>query len=243
MPPVDVRQSARPAPMTKRGRPRIRYEPPSTVAQVASNSVGITNGLLLRCPTLYYAGDIQLLERPSVAIVGSRAASPSGQKRASQLARDLARANIVVMSGLAAGIDAAAHRAAIAHGGRTVAVIATPLDKAYPKENIELQQQIYEQHLLVSPFASGTRTFPSHFPERNRVMARLSLATVIMEASDTSGTLHQAVEAVHVGRALFIAESVVNNPRLTWPARFIGQPGVSVLRSSSDVVDAVARAQ
>lgn len=240
MPPVDVRYDAKAAPMTKRGSPRTKYAPPSTIVRVPSDSVGITNGMLLRFPTLFAAGDLQLLKCPSVAIVGSRTASPAGRQRAAQLARDLARANIVVMSGLAAGIDAAAHEAAIMHGGRTIAVIGTPLDKAYPKENIELQQQIYDQHLLISPFEAGNRTFPSHFPERNRIMARLSRATVIVEASDTSGSLHQAVESVNVGRPLFIAESVVNNARLTWPARFIGLPGVSVLKSSRDVISAIA---
>jgi DNA processing protein len=210
-----------------RGRPggqgperRGRYLPPAQWVQVASTAAGITNGLSLKVPYLYLAGDQQLLDRPAVAIVGSRKASEDGRRRAAKLAKALVAKGIVVMSGLAEGIDEAAHVAAIDAGGSTVAVIGTPLDKAYPAKHGALQQAIYERHLLVSPFPAGTRTFPSHFPERNRVMARLSRATVIVEAGDTSGALHQAVECESVGRALFIAASVMNDPKLTWPKRF-----------------------
>lgn len=154
--------------------------------------------------------------------MGSRGASEEGRRRAQQLARDLVRAQIVVISGLALGIDAAAHSAALAHGGRTIAVIGTPLEKAYPAENAELQEQIHRQHLLLSPFPAGTRTFQSHFPERNRVMAHIARATVIIEAGDTSGMLHQAAASLEMRRPLLIAASVVENPNLTWPARFVG---------------------
>jgi DNA processing protein len=197
-----------------------RYVPPERWVQVRSTDVGVTNGFSLKVPYLYFAGDPSLLERPAVAIVGSRNASPEGQRRAEQLARELVRRGIVVMSGLAEGIDQAAHRSAIAHGGKTIAVIGTPLERAYPAKHAPLQEQIYREHLLISPFAPGTRTFPSHFPERNRVMARLSHATVIIEAGDTSGTLHQAVECEALGKALFIAASVMKDEKLSWPSRF-----------------------
>ena len=167
--------------------PLGRYVPPSSFATVDSASLGFKNGFFLRVPTLYAAGDLALLRRPIVAIVGARKASPEARQRAAQLARELVRADVVVMSGLALGIDEAAHRAAIHYGGRTIAVIGTPLERAYPRENADLQQMIYRDHLLLSPFPPGMRTFPSHFPERNRVMARLARATVIIEASDTSG--------------------------------------------------------
>lgn len=215
------------------------YAPPVQTTKVDTSTLGFSNGFLLKYPALYAAGDVSLLEQPSVAVVGSRSASPEGRRRAEQLARDLARVGVVVMSGLALGIDTAAHRSAIVHGGRTVAVIGTPLNKAYPAENADLQREIYEGHLLLSPFAEGTRTFQSHFPERNRVMAHLARATVIIEAGDTSGTLHQAAASLEMDRPLFIAASVVENRSLAWPERFVGKPGVHVLRSSAQVLEAI----
>jgi DNA processing protein len=141
----------------------------------------------------------------------------------------------VVVSGLAKGIDTAALTGAIEAGGRVIAVIGTPLDKASPIENAELQQEIYRNHLLVSPFPTGEQVFPSNFPKRNRLMAALSDATVIVEASDTSGTLHQAVACQELGRWLFILRSVVDNPKVTWPRRFLPEPHTAVLDRTSDV--------
>jgi DNA processing protein len=217
---------------------RERYVPPPVTTTLSTGLLGFTNGLLLRIPKLYLAGDLDLLERPAIAIVGARKASPEGCRRAARLARELAHDGVVVMSGLAAGIDAAAHRAAIEHGGRTIAVTAMPLDRAYPVEHGELQREIYERHLLVSPFPSGVRVYPKDFPERNRVMARLAKATVVIEASDTSGSLHQVIESVDAGRPVFIAQSIVENASLTWPARFLGKTGlVHVLRTPQQVID------
>lgn len=223
--------------------PRARYVPPRRIVEIDTSDLGFKNGFFLKVPVLYASGDLNLFTLPGVAIVGSRKTSVEGKRRAEQLARDLAKAGIVVISGMAAGIDAAAHRAAIDAGGRTIAVIGTPLERAYPAENAELQQEVYERHLLLSPFPAGTRTFPSHFPERNRVMARLAVATVIVEASDTSGSLHQASESVALGKPVFIAESVVNDPTLTWPARFIGKPHAYVLRSSADLIALIPSAE
>jgi DNA processing protein len=221
---------------TEQRAPRSRYVPPAVTLTLPSGEAGITNGLRLEVPFLYLAGDRPLLGKTAVAIVGSRKASPEGTRRAAKLAKALVEAQVVVMSGLAEGIDQAAHRAAIESGGRTIAVIGTPLDKAYPAAHAKLQQEIYERHLLVSPFTAGERTFPSSFPLRNRVMARLSRATVIVEAGDTSGTLHQAAECVKIGRSLFIAKSVLEDKALVWPARFMGQPGVHVLERVEDLV-------
>ncbi|HEY3254680.1 MAG TPA: DNA-processing protein DprA [Polyangiaceae bacterium] len=221
---------------TEQRAPRSRYVPPLAVLTLPAGEAGITNGLSLEVPNLYLAGERELLGRAAVAIVGSRKASPDGLRRAAKLARALVESDVVVMSGLAEGIDQAAHRAAIEAGGRTVAVIGTPLDKAYPAAHAALQQEIYERHLLVSPFIPGERTFPSSFPLRNRVMARLSRATVIVEAGDTSGSLHQAAECVKIGRALFIAKSVLETSSATWPARFLGKSGVFVLERVEDLV-------
>jgi DNA processing protein len=148
-------------------------------------------------------------------------------------------AGVVVVSGLAKGVDTEALSAAMQAGGRVVAVIGTPIDMAYPAENKHLQEQIYRDHLLVSQFPTGERVFRANFPERNKLMAALSDATAIIEAGDTSGTLHQAAECVRLGRWLFIAKSVVDDPSLQWPKRFLGQPRVASFSSTDDIIKAI----
>ena len=160
---------------------------------------------------IYAAGDVDLLARPCVSIVGTREVSDDGRARAARLAKELTNSKVVIVSGLARGVDTAALTAAIEAKGAVVAVIGTPLDKAYPAENANLQELICREHLLISPFRIGERTFKANFPKRNRVMAALSDATVIVEASDTSGTLHQAAECQRLGRWLFIIRSVAEN--------------------------------
>jgi DNA processing protein len=217
------------------------YTPPdhAGVVTIPSERVGVTNGLLLKFPLIHSVGDLSLVEHPRIAIVGARKASIEGRRRAAQLARDCARAGVVVVSGLAEGIDYAAHTAAIEHGGKTIAVIGTPLDKVYPPKHAVLQRKIYREHLLLSPFTWGEKFVPNNFPERNRIMARLAMATIIIEASDTSGSLHQAAESVQVGHPVFIAAAVLDNPKLTWPKRFVGddKPLGRILRTSADVID------
>lgn len=181
------------------------------------------------------AGDVQLLKAPSVAIVGTREVSDAGAARARNIAKTLAARNVVVVSGLARGVDTEALTASMQHGGRVIAVIGTPIDKAYPAENAALQTKIAAEHLLVSQFAPGTRTFPGHFPIRNRLMAALSDATVIIEAGDTSGTLHQAAECVRLNRWLFIAKNVMDDQTLTWPARFKDYERVRTLTTAEDL--------
>lgn len=172
--------------------------------------------------TLFVAGDASILEEGArVSIVGARKSSPEGLKRAAKLASLLAHRGIVVVSGLAEGIDTAAHESAIKHGGRTIAVLGTPLDQVYPKKNAELQHTIIRDHLAVSQYPQGYPVQPKNFPLRNRTMALLSDATVIMEATDTSGSLHQGWEALRLGRLLFIAKSITENARLTWPEKML----------------------
>jgi DNA processing protein len=120
----------------------------------------------------------------------------------------------VVLSGLAAGIDRAAHEAAIREGGRTIAVIGTGLDEAYPREHAALQERVYRDHLLVSPFAPGSRTARWHFPARNRVMAQLAEATVLVEATEESGTRHQIEECLKLGRVVYARHALVEE--LSW---------------------------
>jgi DNA processing protein len=171
---------------------------------------------------LYVAGDTGILEEGArVSIVGSRQASPEGLRRASRLAGLLAGRGIVVVSGLAEGIDTAAHTAAIKHGGRTIAVLGTPLDQVYPRQNAALQEEIMRDHLAVSQYPVGYPVQRKNFPLRNRTMALISDATVIIEAGNTSGSLSQGWEALRLGRSLFLAKSVTQDPSLKWPAEMI----------------------
>lgn len=188
---------------------------------------------------VYVAGDTSLLRRRCIAVVGSRKVSPEGGARARRVARELVAADVVVVSGLAEGVDAEAMTSAIRHGGRTVGVIGTPLDQAYPAKNRRLHEEVYRNHLLVSQFEFGSRVFRSNFPGRNRLMALLSDATVVIEASDTSGALHQATECTRIGRWLFIAKSVVENSVLQWPARFLSYERCRVLESTDDILSNV----
>ena len=194
-------------------------------------------------PKLYYRGDRGLLKQgPRVSIVGSRAASANGLKRASRLARTLVSNGAVIVSGLAEGIDTAAHEATLAAGGRTIAVLGTPLDQPYPASNRALYERIATDHLAVSQFARSAPVRPKNFPMRNRTMALLSHATVIVEAAEKSGTLHQAWEALRLGRPLFVMESTARNPGLSWPAK-VESYGAQVLSDATleDLIDQLPR--
>lgn len=188
---------------------------------------------------VWLAGDVSLVRKQSVSVVGAREVSKEGAARTRRLAKELAQAGIIIVSGLAKGVDTEALTEAIGAGGRVIAVIGTPIDRAYPAENKRLQEKIYRDHLLISQFAPGKRVFPSNFPERNQLMAAITDATVIVEASDTSGSLHQAVECSRLGRWLFIAKSLVENPSLTWPQKFLAYPTTRVLTQLSDITDVV----
>ena len=183
---------------------------------------------------LYYQGTWELSEKPSIAIVGSRKPSDDGARNAYRIAHSLSQRGVVVVSGLATGIDTAAHTGALDAGQPTIAVIGTPLDASYPKENVDLQKRIAKDHLLISQVPvlryhkqmfMNNRVF---FPERNATMSALTSATVIVEAGETSGTLTQARAAMHQGRKLFILESCFRNKNLTWPIRFEKQGAIRV---------------
>lgn len=192
---------------------------------------------------LYLRGDLDLLRSgPKVAIVGSRKASPDGLKRARKLARGLVEHGVTIVSGLAEGIDTAAHTAAIEAGGRTIAVIGTPLDRYYPRKNAALQDKIAAEHLLVSQFAPGVETARFHFPMRNRTMALISDASVIIEAGESSGTKSQGWEALRMGRPLFLVRSVVENPSLSWPKKMVDY-GAGVLRRTEDLLGSLPFSQ
>ena len=186
-----------------------------------------------------YAGDSTLLNYPCAAVVGTRNVSPEGAARARRIAADLVAAGIVVVSGLAKGVDTVALTAAIEAGGRVVGVLGTPLDRATPTENGPLQERMCREHLVISQFPVGTPTLKSHFPQRNRTMATISDGTIIVEASNTSGTLHQAAECTRLGRWLFILKSVTETTGVTWPANFLRYPTTVVVSRSADVIDRI----
>ena len=189
---------------------------------------------------LYYKGTWELAETRSVAIVGSRNASDDGMARARRLARELVGKKFTVVSGLAAGIDQAAHRGAIEANGKTIAVVGTPLGTVYPKDHAGLQEHIAENHLLISqvPVLRYANQHPPQnrffFPERNVTMSALTEATIIVEAGETSGTLTQARAAIYQGRKLFILDSCFNRSDITWPARFEAQGAIRV-RDPEDI--------
>jgi len=187
--------------------------------------------------TLFCAGDIALASQPCVSIVGKREATPHGRQRAARLARELAERGVVVVSGLARGIDTASHLSALESGGKTIAVIGTPLSKVSPVENAPLQEAIWRDHLLISPFPEGREVARSNFPQRNKVMAAISDATVIVEADDNSGTLHQAVACQKFGRWLFILKSVVETRE--WPKRFLHIKNTVILDRTEQIFDAL----
>lgn len=179
--------------------------------------------------TLFVAGDVDLLRSGRrVSVVGSRKVSDAGIKRARRLVKALIKQDIVVVSGLAAGVDTVAHTSAIRGGGRTVAVLGTPLDKYYPAQNRDLQREIMSAHAAVSQFPTGYPATPKNFPMRNRTMALLTDATVIVEAGEKSGTRHQGWEALRLGREVFILSNVAENPELSWPQEMIAY-GAQVL--------------
>lgn len=166
---------------------------------------------------LNVAGDIEILRTsPKVAVVGSRHPTFEGLRSASRIAETLVELGATVVSGLARGIDTAAHRAAIEAGGRTFGVIGTGLDRVYPRENRELQQHLARHFAVVSQFPSGTPPTRRNFPQRNRTMALLSDALVIVEAGETSGTINQGWEALRLGRTVLLCEAVADNPALSW---------------------------
>lgn len=189
---------------------------------------------------LYYRGAWELAETRSVAVVGSRKASEQGLRRAAQLARDLVKRGFTVVSGLAEGIDTAAHGAALDHGGHTIAVVGTPLGHVYPKANSALQEQIARDHLLISQvplLRYEQQAVPQNrlfFPERNVTMSALTEATIIVEAGETSGTLIQARAAMHQGRKLFILDSCFQRDDISWPHKYLKEGAIRV-RSSDDI--------
>lgn len=182
---------------------------------------------------LYYKGNLNLLKTICVSVVGSRHVSPKGKIRTEKLVKEL-DSNVTIVSGLAKGVDTAALTTAINLGKNVIGVIGTPIDHYYPKENKELQDEIATNHLLISQvplYKYDKQSFVTkrlYFPERNVVMAAISNATIIVEASETSGTHSQAKACFDLGKKLFILNSCFENRDITWPAKYLEKGAVRV---------------
>lgn len=190
----------------------------------------------------YYRGNWDLIESPkTIAVVGSRNASPEGIKRTQKLTKLLVKEGYTIVSGLARGIDTTAHTTAINENGNTVAVIGTPITEVYPKENKNLQELIANKFLLISQvpiIKYGNQDYRQNrafFPERNALMSALTKATVIVEAGETSGSLIQAREALYQGRKLFILDSCFHNPNISWPKKY-EEKGAIRVKDINDIV-------
>jgi DNA processing protein len=181
--------------------------------------------------------DEDLLARPAVAIVGARACSPYGAQVARSLGRDLAAAGLVVVSGLARGIDGAAHRGALEGSGPTVGVLGCGIDRDYPASHRELARSIAERGLLVSEYAPEVEPAPWRFPARNRIIAGLSAATVVVEARERSGALITADLALEEGREVFAVPGEITS-FLSKGTNALLRSGATPLTAAADVLEA-----
>jgi DNA processing protein len=188
-------------------------------------------------PVISARGDIGLLDRPAVAIVGARNASAAGARFARQLATDLAAEEMVVVSGLARGIDAAAHQGAMAGG--TIAVVAGGVDIVYPPENAALMAEIAEKGLIIAEQKPGIEPQARHFPRRNRIIAGLAAGTLVVEGAPKSGSLITARVAAEAGREVMAVPGSPLDPRAQG-CNLLIREGATLVQSAADVVEALS---
>jgi DNA processing protein len=177
-------------------------------------------------PFLFYRGELRRDDARSVAVVGSRKASEAGLRRAAKIAKSLVQHEVTVLSGLAKGIDAAAHTSAIAAGGRTIAVIGTGILQSYPKENADLQEQIAQEGALVSQFWPDHPPTQRTFPMRNVVMSGMSQGTIVVEANSRSGAKMQARLALEHRKQAFLLRTLVASQ--DWAQEFVSRGAIEV---------------
>ncbi|MDH5326938.1 MAG: DNA-processing protein DprA [Gammaproteobacteria bacterium] len=187
-------------------------------------------------PVLFYHGDPQLLKYPQIAIVGSRNPSHYGAETAYDFGKYLASTGLIVTSGLAVGVDAAAHKGALAGSGLTVAVAGTGLDRVYPARNRELAHKIAEQGVLISEFSPGTPPMAGNFPRRNRIISGLSLGTLVVEAALKSGSLITAKVATEQGREVFAIPGSIHNP-LSKGCHSLIRQGAKLVETGADILE------
>lgn len=191
-----------------------------------------------RPPFLFVRGKLQLEDERAIAVVGTRQASPTGREQAARLARELAGSGVTVLSGLALGIDTAAHEATLEAGGRAVAVVGTGIRRVYPAANRGLADRIVAAGgTIVSQFWPDAPPTRWSFPMRNVTMSGMGVGTVVVEASNTSGAKMQARLALEHGKRLFLVESLVMHEE--WARRYAERPGATVVQSVDDVLAAL----
>lgn len=191
-----------------------------------------------RPPLLFVSGRLTPQDSRSIAVIGSRRASADGLAAATEIATALARSGFVVVSGLAAGIDTAAHEAALSCGGRTLAVIGTGLRHSYPPENAALQRRIAAEGAVLSQFWPDAPPTRKTFPRRNAVMSGLALATVVVEASFRSGARLQTRLALAHGRPVLLWRPLLQEP---WARELAQRPGVQVIDEAAQAMETVER--
>jgi DNA processing protein len=187
-------------------------------------------------PLLYIHGNLQVLQEPQLAMVGSRNPTAAGRQTAIDFARHLSAAGLVITSGLALGIDAAGHQGALDAGAPTIAVMGTGLDRVYPARNRELAHQIAGVGALVSEFPPGTPPRAEHFPRRNRIISGLSIGTLVVEAAIRSGSLISARYALEQGREVFAIPGSIHNPLARGCHHLIRQ-GAKLVETAQDIMD------
>ncbi len=187
-------------------------------------------------PLLFVNGDPAVLASVQLAMVGSRNPTPGGRETAHEFARHLASSGLCITSGLALGVDAASHQGALEAGGLTVGVAATGLDRIYPSKHRGLAHRIAEQGALVSEFPIGTTPRPEHFPRRNRIIAGLSVGTLVVEAALRSGSLITARLAIDQGREVFAIPGSIHNPLARGCHQLIRQ-GAKLVETAADVLE------
>ena len=222
----------------KTTRERIHPETGRTAAQIALDDAGYPANLReIATPPerLYVRGGFEERDALAIAIVGSRAATSYGLAVAERLAADLASRGVTVVSGLARGIDSAAHRGALRAGGRTIAVLGSGVDVIYPPENRRLAAEIESHGAVVSQFEPGTRPLAGHFPARNRVIAGLALGVVVVEAAEKSGSLITAGLAGDLGREVMAVPGLLTSTQSVGAHRLI-QDGAALIQGWEDVV-------
>jgi DNA processing protein len=187
-------------------------------------------------PLLYFRGSLEKIDKPAVAIVGSRRCTFYGQEVAHRLAVELVAAGVSVISGMALGIDTAAHRGTLESSGYTVAVLGCGVDQCYPPKNADLMQLIIADGAVISEYPVGTEPLPFHFPQRNRVISGLSLGTVVVEATAKSGALITANFALEQNREVFAVPGNVGSPYSRGSHRLIKE-GARLVESAADILE------
>ena len=190
-------------------------------------------------PLLYCMGRRELLNRACLGIVGSRNATPQGLLDAEAFARALSESGLTIVSGMALGIDAAAHRGGLSGAGSSIAVVGTGLDRIYPARNKTLAHQLAENGLIVSEFPLGTPPLPGHFPKRNRIISGLSRGVLVIEAAPDSGSLITARVAAEQGRDVFAIPGSIHSP-LSRGCHALIKQGAKLVESAQDVLEEMA---